>query len=258
MIIDKEQVARHFSKAVDTYNDFAGLQRDIGHRLLQEVPNKHYPLAMDLGCGTGFFAKALQSSSSQVIGIDLSHAMASQAKRVNTGIAAVVADAEQLSLANDSVDLVFSNLALQWCNDLSTALSEIKRVLKPGGVAVFSTLLDGTLYELKQSWSELNQYRHVNHFISADDVAACIQLSRFKNSRLIFETETLWYQQALSLLAELKGIGANYVIDGKPNASNATQLKKMVSSYKQQFANPAKGNRVSATYKVCYGVLIND
>ncbi|MGY5449459.1 malonyl-ACP O-methyltransferase BioC [Agarivorans sp. MS3-6] len=258
MIIDKRLVAQFFSKAVTTYNDFAGLQRDIGHRLLTFLPSQRFPLAIDLGCGTGYFSAELQARADYLISVDLSHAMARQTMQTHHGLSSVVSDAEHLGLANHSVDLVFSNLALQWCNDLPQALAEIKRILKPNGVAIFSTLVDGSLCELKQAWAEIDQHSHVNSFLHQSDIEKAIENSGFNQRDITIEDQTLWYEHAFMLLAELKGIGANYVVEGQHGLANPTQLKKMAGVYKQKFAKSEMDNRMSASYKVCYGVLIND
>ncbi len=255
MNIDKQQVARHFSKAVISYNDFAQLQRDIGDNLLMHLPKTPTSRALDLGCGTGHFAHKLQATASQVVGIDLSFAMAQYAQQQNHNFYAMVCDAECISLSDQSVDIVFSNLALQWCNNLSRALREIKRILRPGGICVFSSLLDGTLWELKQAWCEIDDTPHVNQFMAENCLYEQIRLAGFADPQVQTETRTLWYPDVFALLAELKGIGANYVVDAKQGLNTAAKLRQLAKVYQQQFAQK---NQVSATYQVCYGVLIND
>ncbi|WP_406608647.1 malonyl-ACP O-methyltransferase BioC [Agarivorans sp. JK6] len=258
MVIDKQQVARHFSKAADTYNDYAELQRSIGETLLSYLPNKFYPLAIDLGCGTGYFSRSLKAHSSHVVALDLSLAMATKAKHYAQPCAALVSDAEHLGLADNSVDLVFSSLALQWCNDLAAALKEIRRVLKPNGVLLFSTLSQGTLFELEQAWSSVDSQRHVNRFLTQDDIVRAASEAGFSNAKFHHEQRTLWYEHAFLLLADLKGIGANYVVGGEPNSTNRGQLKAMARNYNDMFGQATNNMQISATYKVSYGVLIND
>ncbi|WP_427981867.1 malonyl-ACP O-methyltransferase BioC [Agarivorans sp.] len=258
MNIDKRIVAQAFSKAALTYNQSAQLQQQVGQHLLSLAPPRCYQTALDLGCGTGYFARPLLSKAQSLLAIDLSHAMASQAKSEHASITALVSDAEQLALANNSVDLVFSSLALQWCNSLSGALSEIKRVLKPGGVALFSTLLDGSLYELQQAWQAVDQRPHVNRFLTQAQVADAISNAGFNPQGLSAETVIMAYQHPLALLKDLKGIGANYVVGAKRRASTPAQLNKMIEIYQQDFSLASQPESVSATYQLGYGVLIND
>ncbi|MEE1672358.1 malonyl-ACP O-methyltransferase BioC [Agarivorans aestuarii] len=257
MIIDKQQVARHFSKAAESYNDYAELQRNIGHQLLSYLPRKDYPLALDLGCGTGYFAAALQGQADKVVALDLSLAMAAKAKQSAKPFAAMVSDAEQLALVDSSVDMVYSSLALQWCNDLGSALKEIKRVLKPNGILLFSTLSKGTLFELEEAWADVDKHRHVNRFLTQDEIKQAADSSGFASAEFYQEQRTLWYEHAFLLLADLKGIGANYVVGGEPNATNRSQLKTMAKNYKAKYSSAEQNNRISATYKVSYGVLNN-
>ncbi len=103
---------------------------------------------------------------------DISHAMLEQAKQRcgDEGMSYQLADAEQLPFASACFDMVFSCLALQWCEDLSLPLSEIRFVLKPHGQAFLSTLLDGSLFELEQAWRSVDHHRHINQFISINQV----------------------------------------------------------------------------------------
>ncbi len=258
MKVDKRQLAQAFSKAALTYNQSAQFQQQVGHRLLSLAPQHSYQRALDLGCGTGYFARPLLATADSLLAVDLSHAMASLAESEHAAISALVSDAEQLALASSSVDLVFSSLALQWCNSLADALSEIKRVLKPGGVALFSTLLDGSLYELKQAWQMVDQRQHINRFLSQTQVAEAISQAGFNPQGLSVEPMVMAYQHPLALLKDLKGIGANYVVGAKCRISTRAQLNKMAQIYQQRFKLADQPEAVSATYQVGYGVLINE
>src|SRR4029077_4201652 len=77
----------------------------------------------------------------------------------------VRADAYALPFAGHAFELVFSSLMLQWCDDLDAVFGEIARVLKPGGLLLFSTFGPGTLAELRAAWAAGDAAsNHVNHF----------------------------------------------------------------------------------------------
>ncbi|MCG6507783.1 methyltransferase domain-containing protein, partial [Vibrio parahaemolyticus] len=162
-------MAQAFGKAAQSYDRHAAFQRDVAQRLLAKLPdNLSGWHILDLGCGTGYCSQALQQRGARVTCADLSPAMLEQAKQ-RCGIEGggyVEADAEALPFSDATFDCVFSSLALQWCDDLSRPLKEIRRVLKVGASAYFSTLLDGSLLELQRSWMKIDAHQHVNHFIT--------------------------------------------------------------------------------------------
>src|SRR6185437_15195520 len=99
-------------------------------------------VVLDLGCGTGRVTRELKRRypRSQVLALDLAPGMLREARR-HQGLlrrfARVCGDALALPLKAASVDLVFSNLMLQWCEPLAAALGEVQRVLAPEGFFAF-------------------------------------------------------------------------------------------------------------------------
>ncbi|WP_026959106.1 malonyl-ACP O-methyltransferase BioC [Aliagarivorans taiwanensis] len=255
MNYNKQHVASHFGRAAHTYDNFAQLQRDIGGSLIERLPQQGFDATADLGCGTGFFMPALKLRSKQLLGIDLSPAMAHTAS-LRSGQACLSSDAEHLAITDGSLDLVFSNLALQWCNSLPTALAEIHRCLNPGGYLAFSTLLSGTLGELHRAWAEIDQYPHVNRFISQSQYMDAIHSQPWGSISFEVETRCLQYPSVFPLLQELKGIGANYVPGGRNGLTTASQLKALNRSYERVASN--EDGMFEARYVVAYGVLRRD
>lgn len=64
-----------------------------------------------------------------------------QARQKDAADHYLAGDIESLPLATATFDLAWSNLAVQWCGNLSTALRELYRVVRPGGVVAFTTLV---------------------------------------------------------------------------------------------------------------------
>ena len=261
----KQLLASAFSKAAGSYDSVAEFQRNTGHQLLAQIDNlfaQSYqagtavPVWLDLGSGTGYFSDLLSQTGAQVYGVDiafgmLQHAKAHRSPRINW----LNGDAEALPLADNSVDLVFSSLALQWCDDLNVALAEIRRVLKPGGRLAFTTLVSGSLAELKQAWRAVDAHRHVNGFLSMDKIAQSADSAHFSAVKLGVRPEVLLYQTPLALLKDLKGIGANHVQTDKVKAGlgGKQALLKMSQAYE---AFRTKQGLLPATYYVCYGELV--
>ncbi len=250
-IARKDSVARDFGGASSSYDQAARLQRHMGRRLLELCPQT--PGAgqlLDLGCGTGQFAEDLQAHFSDAVltGVDLSESMIHYARR-HRPISAnwLVADAEQLPVADQSVDLVFSNLMIQWCADPRPALGECMRVLKPGGWLVCSTLVDGTLRELAQAWQAVDPGRdHVNRFEPAVDLAQMVA-EVCPSPVLKFETVQLDYESPLQLLRELKDLGAQYKGEERRRTITAPgRMRRLCNAY------PSENGQVLASYEAAY------
>ncbi|MCG9553030.1 malonyl-ACP O-methyltransferase BioC [Vibrio sp. Isolate31] len=252
---DKSAIAEAFGKAATTYDKHAEFQRDVGHRLLDKLPNDLSGLkVLDLGCGTGYFSEQLLNRGAEVVCADLSLGMLEKAKqRCGSDVSLYQqADAEQLPFANGSFDIVLSSLALQWCNDLSSPLKEMKRVTAADGQVLFSTLLDGSLFELKKSWSKIDAHQHVNHFITTNQVKIALAQSSCTAHQLDLPTITVWYDTAFELMRDLKGIGANHV-SGRSQGLTSRRMLQLVEREYREFKNHQ--GFLPATYQVCLGVI---
>lgn len=234
---EKREVASSFSRAAGSYDGVAKLQRDVGRRLLSHLAAAAQTpsVVLDLGCGTGSFRGELRARFPQAsyIGLDLAPGMVEYARAQAADDSVwLVGDAELLPLAADSVDLVFSSLAIQWCDRPELFFAELARVLRPGGRCIFSTLGPDTLCELRCAWAAVDAHQHVNRFLpSADLVAAAeatpgIQLS-VKSERLCMQ-----YQRVGELLAELKALGAHNMNRRRPpGLTSRKTLQGMLQAY---------------------------
>jgi malonyl-CoA O-methyltransferase len=236
---EKRWVGRSFGAAAPGYDGLAGLQRAVGLGLLSRWPERiAAPGAiLDVGAGTGYFAVELMKRhpESRLIALDIAEGMLRVAReRLRGGEAAscVCGDAEALPLADRSVSLIFSNLAIQWCPNLVAVFREFRRVLKPGGVVLFSTFGAATLAELRLAWAAVDAYSHVNDFADADDIAAALDEAGFGDVVLDAEIRMLEYRDVGSLMRELKGLGAHNVTVGRPrHLTGKTAMQRMFDAY---------------------------
>ncbi len=254
-IADKAAISLAFGKAAESYDKHAAFQRDVADRLLSLLPDNLFGVrVLDLGCGTGYCTERLVQRGAVVTCADLSEKMLEQA-RTRCGKTAkeyVVADAECLPFEHNSFDLVVSSLALQWCEDLAVPLNEMKRVTKKGGKLLFSTLLEGSLYELKESWSKIDTHQHVNDFISLDRLNIALAQSECVDHRLDLPQIVVWYQTAFELMRDLKGIGANHVENRSQGLVSRSVLQCVEKEYRQ-FRNEL--GLLPASYHVCLGAI---
>ncbi|WP_298448327.1 malonyl-ACP O-methyltransferase BioC [uncultured Marinobacter sp.] len=212
----KGDIAREFGKARDTYESASRLQRLMGDAMLERLEGQTDPdraRVLDLGCGTGWFTRMLANlmPPGSVTGMDLSPGMIEHAGAHSPpGVAWVVADAEAIPLPDQSCDLIFSNLMIQWCATPARVLQECRRVLRPGGKLMISTLLEGTLKELDQAWQKADPgQRHINRF-ETEAAFRCSVLDELPGADVETRTLLLPYASPLSLAAELKQLGAGY------------------------------------------------
>ena len=110
----------------------------------QQIDSWDNQTVLDLGCGGGFMSEALAREGASVIGVDPCSAAIESARRhahsVNLPINYRVGSGEEIPLENDSVDFVVCVDVLEHISNLDKALSEIRRVLKPGGIFFFDTI----------------------------------------------------------------------------------------------------------------------
>ena len=170
-------VGRRFAQAAATYDTAAVLQRGIAESLLAQA--RHYlpkPTAgecwADVGCGTGYLTQRLARQyavDTTLWGVDIAYPMLQQARASRQGhIQWMQADAARLPFAAQSLDRLYSSLALQWLDDLGLFLQEAYRCLRPGGWLVFSTLSDDTLRELRQLQQRTEGRPYPSSFMSND------------------------------------------------------------------------------------------
>lgn len=252
--LDKQQVARSFSRAASSYDSVATLQRQVGEVLFNTLPDQPCSVTVDLGCGTGFYLDDLSSKlGGTVVAFDLAEGMTRYVKQRNNTEVCVCGDAENIPLSDASVDCIFSSLAIQWCEDNPALFAEIYRVLKPGGKMFFSTLGPDTLFELKQAWSAVDDYVHVNRFVGRDQLQQASRQAGFDALQLSEQMISLEYPQLKNLTQELKGIGAHNMNEGRPaGLTGRHRIKQLLAAYESQ---RNERGMLPATYQVWYGVL---
>ena len=246
---DKKQVATSFSRAATTYDTAAGMQREMGDRLLQQMPFLPCAVILDAGCGTGYCSRILQERypAAQIISLDLAHGMLLQARNQHRINAPLCADAESLPLADQSVDMIFSNLAIQWCDNYPQLFGEWRRVLAPGGHILLSTFIDGTLQELEQAWRAVDSAVHVNRFVTATELAGAAQNAGLQLQDSIDLTQQRNYDSVLTLARELKALGAHNINSGrKEGLTGKRQLQQLAQAYEKFRQGPTLG----ATYRL--------
>lgn len=266
--IDRKAVRRAFSKASHDYDQVAVLQTEVRQRLLERLDllTLQPQVVLDLGCGTGVATLALQQRypQAQVLAMDAAFGMLQTTGERHAAAQPwwqrwlpgnkrpqrICADAFKLPLKTASVDLVYSNLMLQWCDPPDGVLQEWRRVLKPEGVLLFASFGPDTLKELRQAWAAVDDRVHVNHFVDMHDLGDAMLRAGLAEPVLDVERFTLTYGEVLSLMRELKAIGAHNVNAGRATGlTGRAALQRMTDAY-ESFR---RDGQLPASYEVVYG-----
>ncbi len=264
----KRAIRQAFDRAAARYDASAFLQQEIARRLDEHLDGMKFApeLILDAGCGTGYGIPLLRARypKSRQIALDLAPAMVRETLRqhgetgwrallkrfTSSRLAPLCADLERLPLARQSVDMLWSSLALQW-TDPATVFKEARRVLKPGGLILFATFGPDTLKELRAASADLDGHAHVNRFIDMHDLGDALVQAGFGGPVMEMETLTLTYTELRGLLADLKGIGAHTVVDNpRRGLMGKAAWKRLRENYE---AHRRPDGQLPATYEVVYG-----
>ena len=255
--IDKQQARISFSRAAERYDEVAVLQREMGQRLIDRLDMiKFQPQRiLDLGAGTGVATAALSKrfKKAQIFALDFALPMLLQTRKRGSWLRrprCICGDMEQLPLADQSVDFIYSNAALQWSNDLEGTFREFCRVLKPGGLLMFSTFGPDTLHELRASWAAVDGTTHVTPFPDMHDVGDAMMRADLATPVMDVDRVALTYESVRALMKDLKTLGAHNVARSRHRGlTGKNRMQGMIDAY-EAFR---QDGRLPATYEVVYG-----
>lgn len=242
----RDKIKQAFDKAAHTYDQYAILQKQVAAGVeqlcLQHAQSGRREQLLDIGAGTGFVTRPLLQHypDAQITALDLSQNMLNTIPD-HAQLHKVCADFMHLPFEEPQFDVVTSSLALQWGQDLQPLFDGLYKVLRPGGQLVFSTLLEDSLFELRNSWKQADKYEHVNQFASLSALNQAIEQAGLKMLQQRQENITLHYASANEVLKSLKGIGANTVLQGKGSAKGLggrSSFRQFEQAY-ETFRKPA-------------------
>ncbi len=261
--IDKKQMRRAFSRAAPDYDAEAVLQREICTRMLERLDYIRLQPAriLDAGCGPGWGGRQLAAKypAAQLVALDIAIGMLHSARgssgwwqKLFGGARQmpVCGDIESLPLASASVDMVWSNLAVQWCNDLPGAFVELQRVLKVDGLLMFSTFGPDTLKELRQAFAGVDRHTHLNRFADMHDIGDMLIRAGFAEPVMDMEYLTLTYADVRGVLHDLKAIGAHNATAGR---GQGLMGKNAWAHVVENYERLRRDGKLPATYEVVYG-----
>lgn len=263
-IAEKRQVRRAFERAAGTYDEAAVLQREICTRMLSRLEYiRHRPATiLDAGSGTGFGARRLAQlyPDASMVALDVAHAMLVRARGERSWwrkllggsprSLEVCGDMESLPVRGGWAEMIWSNLALQWCADLSRTFSEAHRTLAPGGLFMFSTFGPDTLKELRAAFGAADGYTHVNRFLDMHDIGDLLVSAGFATPVMDMEIVTLTYAEPVAAMRDLKALGAHNVTAGRRRGLTGKSGWKRAL---ERLEATRRDGRLPVTFEVVYG-----
>jgi malonyl-CoA O-methyltransferase len=255
--LDARHVRRAFARAAQSYEAHAVLQREVATRLLERLDGTTLQPArvLDVGSGPGAGAAALHAryADAEVIALDLAlpmlHAAAHRAGDP-PAFARIAGDAQALPLADGSIDIVHSNLCLQWCDDPPRVLREFRRVVEPGGMILFSTFGPDTLMELRVAFAEVDGEPHVSRFADMHVIGDALVAQGFRDPVLERDEFVLTYADVATLMRDLRAIGATNADTGRRRSLTGKRRLAQATEAYDAFRDP--DGRLPATYEVIY------
>ncbi len=246
-------IQQSFNKAAKSYDSVAVLQKEIATRLMAKlrIINADAKIILDLGAGTGISSKILQDNlpNSNIIALDIAKETLIINRNNINGIKQICADAYKIPFKDNSIDIIFSNLMLQWCFNLDKLFQELQRVLSANGLFIFSTFGPDTLSELKYSWQQIDNSNHVNQFNDMHTIGDMLLTNKFLSPVMEMEYITLTYKKVKHLMLDLKQLGANNIHNPNKNLTGKNKFQKMLQEYEKFRIN----DKIPATYEVIYG-----
>jgi malonyl-CoA O-methyltransferase len=261
--IDKRAMRDAFSKAATQYDAAAVLQREVCVRMLEKLDLiKIKPTdILDIGSGTGWGTRQLgeRFKEADIIALDIAMGMLQTARGTSSWWQKLFsgskqhflcADAESLPLATQGMDMVWSNLAVQWCNDLPATFGELNRAIKNDGLLMFSTFGPDTLKELRIAFDGVDDYNHVNRFADMHDIGDMLVAAGFADPVMEMEKITLTYNNVHAVMRDLKSIGAHNATAGRaPGMMGKAKWARITQNYEIL----RRDSKLPATFEVIYG-----
>jgi malonyl-CoA O-methyltransferase len=253
-IQEKTKIKTCFNRAAQTYDDHCHLQTKIGKRLIKRT--KRYATGhcriIDLGCGTGNITKKLVETLNyqKVIALDHAEKFLQVAKRLALAVPILLADFDAIPLADNTIDLVFSNMALQWSLDITITLKEISRILSTQGTLIFSIPVLGTFHELLESQRLLTMKALEERFLNNEILVNYVINSGYQIIEMGQKNITFYFDRISQLVSSIKNVGATYKKDSVGPFLAKNYFSDLEKIYLEQFGTVNK--QLPLTYSIVF------
>jgi len=251
---ERRAAARGFDQACRCFDEADAVHGEARVRLLERLAlfGLEPRCVVDLGAATGKTSLALagQFPDAHLLAIDSSHAMLGQARRLGgSNVTRICGDAERLPLAEHSVDLMVANLVLPWCSS-DVVFAEAARVLRDGGLLLFTTVGPDTLGEVRRAWSEVDDAIHVHGFVDMHDLGDLALRAGLAEPVMDVDRLQVTYRDVLSLVEDLRACGATNVALGRRTSLTGTRRWR---AFRERLEARRVGGRFPVTVELIFG-----
>lgn len=268
--IDQERVRALFARPERVApSDF--LRREVASRMFErlELVKLAPQRVLDAGCGAGADLPLLQKSypAAHILGLDAAPAMlrAAQAPAAKTsslnqllskllpaktGVDLVCGDFAELPLGPNSVDLVWSNLALHWHPQPDRVFAEWRRVLRVNSLLMFSCFGPDTFRELRAAFAEADLAQHALPFVDMHDFGDQLVEAGFSTPVLDMEVITVTYDTPQALLADVRALGGNPLATVSRGLMGKQAWRRMLDTLEK---GRRPDGKLGLTFEVIYG-----
>ncbi|MEE4216604.1 MAG: methyltransferase domain-containing protein [Xanthomonadales bacterium] len=250
-----ESVRESYDRHSQHYDQYAALEKEVCSRLLDRITFRRTEPAtvLDLGCGTGGGAAALKKAfrKAQVVAIDLSAGMLSEAarqSRLRHPLKRVNADIGSLPFSHHTADLIFSSLAAPWLTDPRPFFEEVRRVLKPGGMFLFSMFGPASLSQLRLAAMQGLGEDLATAFPDVLEAGDWLTAAGFREPVMDVDLLTLHYPDLDAMSLEIETTGSALLVDNWP------QIKSNLGLLGGCWETIDGGRPYPLAFEVLYGV----
>ena len=256
MPLEYHAILKSFNSVAKQYEQNAVLQKEVMSRLLERLEDetkldeKFKPQhILDLGCGTGWSIPQLLKlfDNVKISALDFSDEMLNQVPSHNQ-VTTILHDTHDLPFEDNSIDVVFSNMMIHWCNE-KDVFAESMRVLKPGGLLIMSALGETSLVELKHAWLSVDKQSHVHDFPALHNLGDDLLKSNFKDVVVNAEIISLTYKDVVALMNDIKASGGHNVNESREKGLMPSKKLTLLSQAYEEFR---EDGRIPASYEVVY------
>lgn len=250
--MDPRLARRRFERAARRYAGAARLEAEIGARMLERLDYVRLAPRRVLDAGSGPPQRALgeRYPGAEVIALDFALAMLRAGKRKlfeRNPPRPVCGDLMRLPVANASVGLLWSNMALHWAGDPLAALREFHRVLEVDGLLTFSTLGPDTLGALRAAAGP----GRVHGFLDMHDLGDMLVAAGFAEPVMDMERLTIVYRSGDALLADLRATGQTSAL--RTGARAGLMGRRFRAALEAGLAAQMREGKLPVAYEVVYG-----